>query len=103
MDINQPLLCPNCNGTYFEIKREATYLYSYKLDTPLTEGWSTEKEMLPFLFDNREQIDSKEYIQCVECKTKYPCNLEGGDPNIHLTIVQKALRSSFQEFPEFLG
>lgn len=103
MDINEPLVCPKCSGVHFEIKREATYLYSYKLDTPLTEEWSAENEALPFLFDYREQIDNKEYLECTDCGAKYSCDLEGGNPKVHLTILQKAIRSELQESPQYLG
>lgn len=103
MNINRPLECPECSGTHLEIKKEATYLYTYKVDTPLTKGWSKEKEALPFLFDNRELVGTNDYIQCAECGAKYPCDLEKGDVKIHFTIMQKAIRSDFQEYPEYLG
>ncbi|HHZ13805.1 MAG: hypothetical protein ACOX1R_05335 [Caldicoprobacterales bacterium] len=103
MNIDQPLICPKCNGIRFEIKREATYLYTYKVNTPLTEGWSKNEEALTFLFDNRELVNTSDYIQCIECYAKYPCDLDMGDVKIHFTILQKAIRSDFQDYPEYLG
>lgn len=103
MDIERSLTCPKCNGVHFEIKREATFLYSYKLDTPLTDEWSNENEALPFLFDNREQLNSTEYIECKECGAKYPCDLNNDNTKIHFTILQKAIRSDIIRDPEFFG
>jgi len=103
MEIKESLICPKCNGVAFEMKREATYLYTYKIDTPLTNEWSNEDEALPFLFDNREQLDSKEYIECKECGARYSYNLDKGKPKIHLTILQKAIRADSQKEPEFWG
>ncbi|MGI5851005.1 MAG: hypothetical protein GX340_08600 [Clostridiales bacterium] len=103
MNIDQALVCPKCNGTHFEIKREATYLYTYKVDIPLTKEWGKKEEALPFLFDNRELMKTNDYIQCIECDSKYPCNLDRGDVKIQFTILQKAIRSDFQAYPENLG
>ncbi|WMM26442.1 hypothetical protein RBU61_07165 [Tissierella sp. MB52-C2] len=102
MDINESLICPKCKGVYFEIKREATYLYTYKLETPLTKNWSDEDETLPFLFDNRELLSSNEYIECRNCGAIYPYDLYSNN-KIHFTIVQKAIRSDIIKEPEFLG
>lgn len=102
MNINQSLMCPKCNGIHFEIKREATYLYTYKVDTPLTGGESKD-ESLPFLFDNRELLNSKDQAECKNCGESYPCNLYSHDNNIHFTIVQKAIPSDNVEEPQFLG
>lgn len=103
MDINKYLVCPECKGVHFEMKREATFLYTYKLDTPLTDKWSEKDDRLPFLFDYRKIMNSKEYLECKTCGTKYSHNLENGNPKIHLTILQKAVRSDYKKKPEFLG
>lgn len=60
-------------------------------------------EELPFLFDNREKSESKEYLYCKSCKSKYPINLEEEDAKINFTILQKAIRADHIENPEFLG
>ncbi len=103
MKINQSLNCPKCGSSHFAVKREAAYLYTYKLDTPDTEHWSWQEEMLPFLFDNREQTHDEEYLQCEECGAKYPCQLDLERSHIQLTILQKAIRSDYTEEPGFLG
>ena len=103
MEINEPLICPKCKGNCFEMKREATFLYTYKLDTPLTDQWSKQDEPLPFLFDNREQIRSKEYLKCTSCGAKYPHHIDDDHAQAQLTILKKAVRSNYSKEPEFLG
>lgn len=103
MDIKETLLCPKCNGIHFTVKREATYLYTYKLDTPETEEFSKEDEALPFLFDYRELLNNKEYLECDECGAHYPCDLDKSNPRLHLTILQRAIRSEFENNPGYLG
>lgn len=103
MKIEESLVCPKCNSTHFKVKREATYLYTYKLDTPATKSEAANEEALPFLFDYREQLNNKEYLECEECHSKFPCDLGSGNPKIHLTILQKAIRSEFQNNPGYLG
>ncbi|MDR7857235.1 hypothetical protein [Tissierella sp.] len=103
MNIDKYLVCPKCNGVHFEVKREATFLYSYKLNTPLTNELSWETDVLPFLFDNREQLNSKEYIICEECGAKYPCDLNSNNTKFQFTILQKSIRSDLVQNPEFLG
>ncbi len=103
MKIKESLICPKCSGIHFEVKREATYLYTYKLDTPDTEKWSKEEEALPFLFDNREEISSKDYLECEQCKERYSCDLDSQNSKIHFTILQKAIRGDYKNSPDFLG
>lgn len=103
MDINKDLICSKCNGKCFKIKREATYVYTYEINTPEIENNSENKESLPFLFDNREKIRSKEYIQCDKCGEVYPCPFDINKEKIDLIILQKALRSDYKKEPEFLG
>jgi transcription elongation factor Elf1 len=103
LNITESLTCPICNGVHFEVKREATYLYTYKLNTPNTEHWSENEETLPFLFDNREQIGNKEYLECKKCGSQFPCSLDELKERIEFTILRKAVRSDTQTNPEFLG
>lgn len=103
MNIDKSLTCPKCSGKSFEVKRKATYVYTYKLNTPAMENLSDNSEMLPFLFDNREKTDSNEYILCLACGTEYPCSLEENGDRVKLTILQKAIRADSQESPQFLG
>lgn len=103
LKIDAHLVCPKCSGTHFVIKRETTYLYTYKLDTSITEHWSANEEALPFLFDNRDQLKNKDYLECSECKAQYNCAFDDTDSKIHLTILQKAIRSDYDKNPDFLG
>lgn len=103
LNLTESLVCPKCNGTHFRIKREATYLYTYKLDTPSDEHRNAADESLPFLFDNREKIDGKEYLECESCKAQYPCDLDELHSKVHFTILQKAIRSDYVKSPDFYG
>ena len=103
MKLNESLICPKCNGKNFEVKHEATYLYTYKIDTVNTNIDDEESENLPFLFDNREQTCFKEYIECNQCGTKYPCSFDKDNQTIDLTIMRKAIRADHVKNPEFLG
>jgi uncharacterized protein YbaR (Trm112 family) len=102
MDLNEDLVCPKCRSKSFAIKREVTYVYTYKL-TNNTEDVARITENLPFLFDNREKCDSIEYIVCEKCREEYPIHLDRNRPRIDLTILRKAVRSDSTENPEFLG
>lgn len=103
MEIKDPLICPECQCEYFEIKREATYVYTYKINTMLTGDLSHEGEPLPFLFDNRELVDGSENLICKGCGAKFPCKLDFLNNKINFTIIQKAIRSDLVEEPEFFG
>ncbi|WAG59681.1 hypothetical protein [Clostridium estertheticum] len=103
MKINESLICPKCNGKNFEIKHEATFLYTYKIDIVNASIDNEESENLPFLFDNREQTSFKEFIECDNCGTKYPCSFDKYNQTIDLTIMKKAIRADNVKDPEFLG
>jgi uncharacterized protein YbaR (Trm112 family) len=103
LKINELLVCPKCNGKNFEVKNEATYLYTYKIDTASSIIDSEGIENLPFLFDNREQTCFKEYIECDFCGTKYPCSFDKDSQTIDLTIMKKAIRADNIDTPEYFG
>lgn len=103
MKVDNSLTCPKCSGTYFTMKREAAYLYTYKINTPDTEHWSKEKDALSFLFDYRERLNDKEYLECEKCKAKFPCEIKLADEHIDFTILQKAIRSEYVNNADFLG
>lgn len=99
MDLTKQINCPKCSSNNFLIKRQATYLYTYKFDLNNINSM----ESLPFLFDNREKTDSQDYIQCENCGSKYSVDLEHYHDTIDMTILQKAIRSANVTTPEFLG
>jgi DNA-directed RNA polymerase subunit RPC12/RpoP len=103
LNINELIVCPKCNNKNFEMKHEATYLYTYKIDTIDTNVEGEELENLPFLFDNRQQTSFSEYIECNHCGTKYPCCFDKNNQTIDLTIMKKAIRADNVKSPEFLG
>ncbi|NLM61145.1 MAG: hypothetical protein GX193_03605 [Clostridiales bacterium] len=56
------------------MKHEATYVYSYRLDTNDEIPETLDKiENLPFLYDGREQKNSRKYLECARCGARYPC------------------------------
>ena len=71
MSTKNPLTCPKCMGIDFEMKKVATYIYSYELDNSFNEAPSLRYEPLPFLFETRDMLSSDEYIQCKNCCCKY--------------------------------
>lgn len=105
MDINEnePLICSRCKSNNFEMKRETTYLYTYDINPSNLLAEVNETKTTPFLFDNREQISEKEYLVCKDCGAIYSCHVDKNKNGISLTILQKAIRSDFQEEPEFKG
>lgn len=86
-----------------ELKRTATYLYTYEINLPNSEPQTDNVENVPFLFDRREQIDEKKYVVCKKCGSTFPCSVEKDNNNIHLTILQRAIRSDYKETPEYFG
>jgi len=101
LNIQKSLTCPKCGGHKFTAKYEATYVYSYMIDSDMI-GEKNEDEFFPFLFDNRELKNASEYIQCCNCGNRFPCCFSD-KKGIHLTILQKAIRADHAENPEFLG
>lgn len=97
------LVCPKCNNKNFTIKREATYVYSYKFNSEEIKRVNERVDELPFLFDNREHTKAAEFIRCDNCGTKFPISLENCTGKINLTILQRAIRSDIIEEPEFFG
>jgi len=103
MDLKKSLTCPKCGGKDFIIKREVTYLYTYKINSDNIQETNDRIESVPFSFDNREKENSNEYMECERCEAKYPMSLSDYSKQIDLTIIQKAIRSDYTENPEFLG
>lgn len=102
MQLLREIACPRCSSKNFSAKYESTYVYSYKIEPP-NSAEPKEENGLSFLFDNREQKGSKQYIECLECKAQYPCEFTMDSKNIDFTILSKAIRSNYVEKPEFFG
>ncbi len=90
MDSNKLLVCPICNNNEFQIKYEATYVYSYNIDSD-APGQKNHEEFLPFLFDNREQKDTKQFLECNSCGTQYRCYFNQWDDKISIKDLQSAI------------
>lgn len=103
LDLEKQLICPKCKGKNFIVKREATYLYTYKFSSDNLYEINKKSRELPFLFDNREKETSNEYLECEQCRTKYPICLDSIGSRIDFTILRKAIRGDNIENPEFLG
>lgn len=84
------LICPICNNNHFMIKYEAGYIYSYLIDSN-APGLKNDEEFLPFLFDRREQKETRQYIECSSCGSKYPCYFNHWDKNISMQALQDAI------------
>lgn len=103
MKIDKEMICEKCKNKSFEIKREVTYVYTYKISTYHKNIESEEEENLPFLFDNREKTNCSEYLLCMNCGEKYSCYLDDDNDLVKLTIMQQAIRADNVANPEYLG
>lgn len=102
MNTERLITCPECGGRNFTVKREVTYLYSYRINTDNIDKTSDEMDSVPFLFDNREKEKSNEYIECDNCGARFPVSNDTfgkGD----MIILQKAIRSDHINNPEDFG
>lgn len=94
MDRNFPLICPTCNTKNFVLKHEATYVYSYSIDSiSNAPGLKNDKEFLPFMYDNREQKGTSQYLECQGCGAKYPCYFDHWDSKVGLKALNEAINS----------
>lgn len=62
-------VCPVCKGNKLLLKHEASYVYSYVLDSD-APGIKNTNTFSPYLYDRRDQTASSEYIECTSCKTR---------------------------------
>lgn len=63
--------CPICNSRDLTLRYEAGYVYSYVIDSD-APGLKNSEEFLSFLYDKREQKDTRTFIECNCCKAQYP-------------------------------
>ncbi|NLP30644.1 MAG: hypothetical protein GX363_05880 [Clostridiales bacterium] len=92
--MSKRLICSRCNSNSFEIKYEATYVYSYLLDSD-APGLKNREEFLSYMYDNREQKSSKQYIECRSCKTRYPCYYTEWKDDISVEGLQRIIDQQF--------
>jgi predicted nucleic-acid-binding Zn-ribbon protein len=103
VDLDRSIECPKCKNNSFQIKRIATYVYTYKVDVKASDIGTEKVEALPFVFDNREKANSKEYIYCDKCGSEFPISLDNAKTKIDFTIIRKAVRADNIDNPQFLG
>jgi ssDNA-binding Zn-finger/Zn-ribbon topoisomerase 1 len=70
-------ICPICNNTNLILRYEASYVYSYVIDSD-EPGLKNEEEFMSFLYDKREQKDTRTFVECVTCGTQYPYTFLNG-------------------------
>lgn len=63
--------CPVCKSRDLTLRYEASYVYSYVIDSD-APGLKNSEEFLSFLYDKREQKDTRTFIECNNCKAQYP-------------------------------
>lgn len=88
------LLCPVCNTNHLILKYEATYEYSYIIDSN-APGLNNTNELLPYMYDSREQKDAKQYLECQTCKTQYPCYFDKWTAGINSKQLQHAISCAY--------
>lgn len=76
----QNYTCPVCNGKELYLKHEASYVYSYLMDSD-APGMKNSEMFSPFLYDRRNQTSSQEYVECDNCKTRFQTDLIFGALN----------------------
>lgn len=103
MDVTENLICPKCQCMYFEMKKEATYVYTYELENTLTNGSAAQYESLPFAFEKRDMLNSSEYIECKNCGQQYFYDFTNNMIIGELTLRKKAVMSRYPHKPKFLG
>ena len=94
------LVCPNCSGQDFLIKYEATYVYSYNIDSD-APGLKNSEEFLPFLFDKREQKDANQFLECKNCGKHFPCYLNEWNGKASLQELQRAVNNNLNANKNF--
>ncbi len=76
--MNEPIYrCPICNNQKMTLRYEASYVYSYVLDND-APGLKNSEEFASYLYDRREQKDSRTYIECSICGAQYPYTFLNG-------------------------
>ena len=71
---NNEFMCPVCKSKDLVLKHEASYVYSYKIDSD-QPGLRNSDIFLSYQYDKRENTSSREYIECNQCRTQFPYNI----------------------------
>lgn len=90
------VVCPVCSNDNLILKYLATYEYSYQIDAN-APGSNNTLELLPYMYDTREQKDAKQYIECQSCKASYPCYFDKWTEGITAQMIQEAIDSAYEK------
>ena len=95
------ITCPNCHSSSMVLRLEASFVYSYVLDSD-APGRKNTDEFLSFLYDRRDQNETKQYVECTSCGSRFPCYFNSWDKNTSLNSLQEMLDQSvsYQEMPD---
>ena len=88
--------CPVCGSSSLMMKYEASYVYSYAIDSD-APGTKNVNEFLPYLYDEREQKDMRQYIECSKCGTQFPCYFHEWNPNMDASAIAEVLNQNQPE------
>ena len=94
MSHSNDVACPVCNSGHLILKYEATYEYSYIIDSN-APGLNNIKELLPYMYDKREQKDAKQYLECGICGTTFPCYFDKWSEEVTAQSIQKVIDSAY--------
>lgn len=92
MNVLDNIVCPVCKGEHLLLKYKATYEYSYVIDSN-APGLNNTEELLPYMYDTREQTAGKQYVECRTCGASYPCFFDKWVDGINPKMLQEALRT----------
>ena len=93
IDNPMQLVCPVCKSSSFLLKYEATYVYSYVIDSD-APGLNNNEYFFSFLYDDREQKESKQFLECDSCGSKFRCYFNHWDNKIGVKNLQDAINSN---------
>lgn len=94
MHHNTHVVCPICNANHFILKYQATYEYSYQIDEN-APGANNTNELLPYMYDSREQKEANQYIECKSCGTNFPCYFDKWTEGVTVKMIQEAIDSAY--------
>lgn len=87
------IFCPVCDGNHLLLKYQATYEYSYVIDSD-APGLCNDKELRSYLYDNREQKEAKQFIECGTCGAEFPCYFGEWYGGVTAQSIQAAILSA---------
>lgn len=84
------LICPICKKNNLVVKYEASHVYSYVVDDD-APGLKNTDEFLSFKYDDRKLVDSRQYVECQSCGSKFPCDFNIWNGKASLEELQRII------------